>query len=85
MPLNRSQAGTRVARPDDQLSIGAVNSNSHPTRQMARCLRRMGYAVGRKRVWRLMRMMGLRSLAPGPATSRRNRAHKVYPICCGIA
>ena len=46
---------------------------------MARCLKRMGYAVGRKRVRRLMRMMELRSLAPGPATSRRNRAHKVCP------
>ena len=46
---------------------------------MARCPKRMGFAVGRQRVRRLMSVMGLRSLAPGPATSRRNRAHKVYP------
>ena len=28
---------------------------------------------------RLMRLMGLRTLEPGPATSRRNRRHRVYP------
>ncbi len=48
-------------------------------RQMARHLRRQGYGVGRKRVRRLMRLMNLRAIAPGPQTSRRNPAHKVYP------
>ena len=36
------------------------------SRQMARHLRRLGYDVGRKRVRRLMRLMGLRALAPQP-------------------
>ena len=49
------------------------------SRQMVRVLRRMGYGVGRKRVRRLMRLMGLRSLAPGPNTTRRSPAHPVYP------
>ena len=49
------------------------------SRQMVRVLRRMGYGVGRKRVRRGMRVMGLRSLAPGPNTSRRSPAHPVYP------
>jgi putative transposase len=48
-------------------------------RQMARHLRRQGYGVGRKRVRRLMRLMNLKAIAPGPQTSRRNPAHKVYP------
>jgi len=48
-------------------------------RQMARHLRRQGYGVGRKRIRRLMRLMNLRAIAPGPQTSRRNPAHKVYP------
>ena len=48
-------------------------------RQMARYLRRQGYGVGRKRVRRLMRLMDLRAIAPGPQTSRRNRSHKLYP------
>ncbi len=33
------------------------------SRQMARCLRREGYCVGRHRVRRLMRLMGLRDLS----------------------
>lgn len=49
------------------------------SRQMARALRRKGYRVNRKRVRRLMRTMGLRSLAPGPNTSRKHPAHAVYP------
>ncbi len=56
-----------------------LNTPWYGSRQMARCLQREGYAVGRKRVRRLMRLMGLRALAPGPATSRRNRKHRVYP------
>ena len=36
---------------------------------MARTLRRQGYPVGRKRVSRLMRLMALLSVAPGPNTS----------------
>ena len=49
------------------------------SRQMVRHLRRLGYGVGRKRVRRLMRLMGLRSVAPQPHKSRRNPAHPVYP------
>ena len=49
------------------------------SRQMVRHLKRLGYGVGRKRVRRLMRLMGLRSVAPQPHTSRRNPAHRVYP------
>ena len=48
-------------------------------RQMVRHLKRIGYMVGRKRIRRLMRKMGLRAIAPGPQTSRRNKAHTVYP------
>jgi putative transposase len=35
--------------------------------------------VNRKRVQRLMRVMGIQSIAPKPNTSRRNKQHKVYP------
>ena len=64
-----------IRRIDEQY----LNTPWYGSRQMARCLKRAGYAVGRKRVRRLMRLMGLRALAPGPATSRRNRKHRVYP------
>ena len=49
------------------------------SRQMVRHLKRLGYGVGRKRIRRLMRLMGLRSVVPQPHTSRRNPVHPVYP------
>ncbi len=49
------------------------------SRQMTRHLRRQDYCVGRKRIRRLMRKMGLVALAPGPHTSRRNKSHVVFP------
>jgi len=54
----------------------------HPfygSRKMAFWLRRQGYRVSRKRVRRLMRRMGLQSVAPKPATSQPAPAHPVYP------
>jgi len=36
-------------------------------------------AVGRDRVRRLMRIMGIESLAPKPGTSRRHSKHPIYP------
>ena len=54
----------------------------HPfygSRKMSSWLRRQGYAVNRKRIQRLMRKMGLVSVAPKPGSSRSAPAHKVYP------
>jgi putative transposase len=42
-------------------------------------LSRAGYKVNRKRVKRLMLLMGLVSIAPGKRTTVRNKQHKVYP------
>jgi putative transposase len=38
-----------------------------------------GLQVNRKRVQRLMRLMGIRALHPGAKTTRPNPQHKVYP------
>ena len=38
-----------------------------------------GHLVNRKRIQRLMRVMGIEGIAPGPSTSRPHPAHKVYP------
>lgn len=38
-----------------------------------------GQQWNRKRVQRLMRVMGIRGVAPGPDTSKRHPEHKVYP------
>ena len=48
-------------------------------RQMARWLRRQGHAVGRHRVRRLMRKMGLTPIYQPPKTSQPHPEHKVYP------
>ena len=47
-------------------------------RQMMRHLRRLGYPVGRKRVARLMALMGLAPLYQKPRTSIPNPQHEVY-------
>jgi len=39
----------------------------------------LGYKVNRKRVQRLMRVLGLAGMAPGPNTSRPHPEHKIYP------
>ena len=54
----------------------------HPfygSRQMVRHLRREGTAVGRDRVRRLMRVMGLEALYCKPRTSVAHPQHRVYP------
>ena len=73
-PRGESDFNLRLMRTMDEQYLSAPWYGS---REMARALRRMGYCVGRKRVRRLMRVMGLRSLAPGPSTSRRSPAHPV--------
>ena len=61
----------------------------HPfygSRKMVVFLKKSGYLVNRKRVQRLMRRMGLASMAPGPHTSRPHPEHKVYPyLLRGVA
>ena len=49
------------------------------SRQMARHLRRQGYAVGRKRVRRLMAKMGLAAVYQRPKTTVPHPEHKVWP------
>jgi transposase InsO family protein len=51
----------------------------HPfygSRKMRDCLNREGFPVNHKRVQRLMRLMGLESVAPKPNTSKRRKEHK---------
>ncbi len=49
------------------------------SRQMARHLRREGIGVGRHRMRRLMRLMGLEAIYRAPRTSTPHPAHRVYP------
>ena len=49
------------------------------SRQMVRHLWRQGVRVGRHRVRRLMRLMGLEAIYQAPRTTTRNPRHRVYP------
>ena len=49
------------------------------SRMIARTLKTQGTVVNRKRVQRLMRLMGLESTAPKPNTSKPAPEHPVYP------
>lgn len=46
--------------------------------RMTKWLRKQGYQVNRKRVARLMRMMGLEAVYPKPRLSHGSKEHKIY-------
>jgi putative transposase len=75
-----------IAGPDEQELVLLVEIDAeytrHPfygSRKMVVHLRGLGHLVNRKRVQRLMRLLGLAGMAPGPNTSRPHPQHKVYP------
>lgn len=49
------------------------------SRSMVIFLDRLGYDNNRKRIQRLMRLMGLEAIYPKPKTSKPHPAHKIYP------
>ncbi len=53
------------------------------SRQMVRQLRREGLYVGRHRVRRLMRLMGLSAIYQAPRTSTPHPEHRIYPYLLG--
>ena len=55
---------------------------AHPflgSRRMAAMLRAEGRPINRKRVQRLMRLMGIAAIGPKPRTSQPAPGHKIYP------
>jgi putative transposase len=76
----------RTAAPDPEeltlLALLDAEYTRHPfygSRKMTNYLRDLGHRINRKRVQRLMRMLGLAGLAPGPNTSQPHPQHRVYP------
>ena len=51
--------------------------------RMTDWLRDEGHPVNRKRLARLMQLMGLRAITPGPHTSQPVSGHKIYPYLLG--
>lgn len=83
-------ARSRVYRPgsvanDDDLAVMRRLDElfvAHPflgSRRLAAMLRVEGGSINRKRVQRLMRLMGIAAIGPKPRTSRPAPGHKIYP------
>ena len=75
-----------VAGPDEEelliLALIDAEYTRHPfygSRKMVVHLNLLGHTVNRKRVQRLMGVLGLAGMAPGPNTSRPHPQHKIYP------
>jgi putative transposase len=63
-----------------------LNTPFYGSRRMAAWLVRQGEEVNRKRVQRLMCLMGLEAVHPGPRTTLSDAQHKVYPyLLRGVA
>ena len=86
--VNRSTvyAPHLAAKPDRQelalLALIDVEYTRRPfygSRKIKIYLQNLGYKINRKRVQRLMAMLGLAGMAPGPNTSRPHPQHKIYP------
>ena len=71
-----SEDDLALMRRMDELYVAAPFYGS---RRMAAVLRSDGLMVNRKRVRRLMRVMGLEAIYQKPNTSRAHPGHKVYP------
>lgn len=63
----------------DQIDRQYLETPFYGRRKMTVHLRRLGYSVNPKRIGRLMKLMGLRGIAPRLNTSKPNPKHKVYP------
>lgn len=80
----RHGSGSRKEKDTNILLMNLIEDEytRHPfygTRKIRDYLRRQGYKINRKRVQRLMRIMGIQSVAPKPHTSIPRIGHKIYP------
>jgi putative transposase len=74
----------RQRNPQDQEIQEIMDEmfTDHPyygTRRLSEVLKRKGYQVGRGKVRRLMRTLGIEALYPGKKLSIPNKTHKIYP------
>jgi len=76
-PVGReSPENLRLMRRIDELYLKRPFYGSP---RMTFWLRQLGWEVNEKRVARLMRVMGLQAIVPGPHTSRPHPQNKIYP------
>ena len=76
MPVEPDAQELALMRRIDELHL------KHPffgSRMLTQTLKKQGHVLNRKHVQRLMRLMGLESMAPKPKTSSPSLEHPVYP------
>lgn len=86
LEINRNrlaQQKSKVSEEDEQImKVLDVLYTKWPflgQRKLQRELADHGWKIGRKRVRRLMKLMGIEALVPKPSLSIPNRNHKIYP------
>lgn len=84
--VNRSSLYYEPVKPDEE-ELGLMRGLDelhlkypfYGSRSLTQALKAEGVLINRKRVQRLMRVMGLESTAPKPSTSQPSREHARYP------
>lgn len=75
-PSDASQEQLVLMKAIDEIYL---EQPSYGSRRIAKALQRQGWSIGRKRVRRLMRLMGIEAIYQRPNTSKAEPEHKVYP------
>jgi putative transposase len=75
-PVSMSDENLHLMRLIDQQYL---QTPFYGSRRMTVVLQNQGYRVNRKRVQRLMRLMGLEAIYPKPNTSKSTPSHRFYP------
>ena len=90
LEINRSSLYYRGReRPVDEMTLMNLirdtwlNYPFYGYRKITKTLNRQGVVVNRKRVQRLMRVMGIQALSRVPNTSKGNKQNKKYPYLLG--
>ena len=86
LDINRSSVYFRSSEASQE-DLGHMKLMDHQylatpfygSRRFTVWLRKQGYCVNRKRVRRLMRIMGLKAIYRHPRTSKATPGHKIYP------
>ncbi len=86
LEVNRNRLERRkkkVSEEDEQImkALDIINTKWPflGQRKLQRELSDQGWSIGRKRVRRLMKVMGIEALVPKPSLSQPNKKHKIYP------
>jgi len=75
-PVGESELNLALMRQIDEQYL---KTPFYGSRRMAEYLNRHGHEVNRKRLQRLMRLMGLEAIYPKPRLSQRDTEHEVFP------